>query len=79
MHISWRNRDKSLKIKYKYFSCFELRTFSVVSECATLSATEPVDVESDYHEYIVTAEIIGATSGHKRVVKRTNQSLFLLI
>ena len=51
--------------------CIELGTLRVVSERAILSATEPVDFGSDYYEYIVTAEIIGATSGNKKLVNRT--------
>ena len=66
-------------IKKKTHWSFELGTLRLVSKYANRSASETVDWESDYYEYIVTAENIGATSGHKRVVKRTNQSLFLLI
>ena len=58
---------------------FELGNFRFVSECVILSATELADVGSDYQEYKVKAETSWSTSGHKRVVKRTNQSLFLPI
>ena len=53
-------------------ACFELGTLRFISKRAILSATEPVGIESDYHEYIVTAENIGAsTSGNKKLVNRT--------
>ena len=63
-------------IKKKTHWSFELGTLRFLSENADRSATEPVERYSDYHEYIVTAEITCATSGQplpviKKIVNRT--------